>query len=82
VIKPGFSIAISQKYSRNLELSRILTAAIINDHFRSLLLNDPLSAVEKGYSDESFSLEPEEKKKIGNIHSSSLSDFAGQLSAI
>jgi hypothetical protein len=82
MIKPNCSVNYSQKPLLNLELSRILTAAVINNHFRSLLLNDPISAIERGYSGESFSLGAEETERLGTIHVGSLSDFAAQLSAI
>jgi hypothetical protein len=82
MIKQNSSAICPHKPPLNLELSRILTAAVVNSRFRSLLLNDPISAVEIGYSDESFSIGADEKEKLGAIHVSSLSDFAARLSAI
>jgi len=81
MIKPNCSFS-TQKPARNQELSRILSAAVVNSHFRSMLLNDPASAIACGYSGESFSLGLNEQKKLGAIHASSLADFAAQLSAI
>ncbi len=81
MIKPNCSVK-SQKPFSNQELSRILSAAVVNNHFRSMLLNDPASAIAGGYSGESFSLGSVEQKKLGAIHASSLADFARQLSVI
>ncbi len=67
---------------RNQEVSRILSAAVVNSHFRLLLLADPVSAISGGYSGESFSLSMTEKEKLGTIRASSLADFARQLTAV
>jgi hypothetical protein len=66
----------------NQELSRILSAAVINNRFRSQLLNDPLSAVTSGYSGERFSLENEEMQKLRSINAGNLADFAAQLTKL
>ncbi len=81
MIKPNCSFS-TQKPVRNQELSRILSAAVVNSHFRSMLLNDPVSAIAGGYSGESFSLGSTEQQKLGAIRASSLADFAAQLSAV
>lgn len=82
MIKANFSSLSTQKPVSNQEISRILSAAVVNSHFRSLLLNDPVSAIAGGYSGESFSLGYSEQKKLGAIRASSLADFAAQLSAV
>jgi hypothetical protein len=82
MIKPNSSTLNAQNPLKNQELSRILSAAVVNSHFRSKLLNDPISAIDNGYSGESFSLGAKEQKRLGAIHASSLADFAAQLSAI
>jgi len=80
MIKPNSSYS-TQKPFRNQELSRILSAAVVNNHFRTLLLNDPASAIAGGYCGECFSLGSCEQKKLGAIRASNLADFARQLSA-
>lgn len=65
--------------SRQNEYSRILTAAVINAHFRQLLLSDPAVAIASGYGGEAFHLPKEEKKRVASIRASSLEDFACQL---
>jgi hypothetical protein len=60
-------------------LSRLLTAAVINQRFRHLLLTNPETALAAGYNGESFSLANEEKDLVLSIHAKSLADFARQL---
>lgn len=67
---------------KNQGISRILSAAVINNRFRSLLLSDPVSAVSKGYGGECFFLKEEEKKRLSVFHACDLADFAAQLSTI
>ncbi|MCD6577148.1 MAG: hypothetical protein J7K66_03940 [Anaerolineaceae bacterium] len=64
------------------EYSRILSAAIINSHFRNMLLKDPAKAISNGYSGEQFDVNSEEKARLSTIQATSLADFAAQLSQI
>jgi hypothetical protein len=64
------------------EYSRILSAAIINSSFRSMLLSDPAKAIAGGYSGEKFNLGHADQKRLSTIHASSLADFAKQLANI
>ena len=82
MIKPNSSTLNTQNPLKNQELSRILSAAVVNSHFRSMLLRDPISAIASGYSGESFSLGTKEQKRLGSIRASNLADFAAQLSAV
>jgi hypothetical protein len=66
----------------NEEYSRILTAAVVNNQFRTLLLTNPGKAIESGYAGETFYLAREEKKKVAAIRATSLADFAAQLSQV
>jgi len=61
------------------EYSRILSAAVINAGFRSMLLSNPVNAVGSGYRGEHFKLGNEEKNHLAAIQAQSLSDFATQL---
>jgi hypothetical protein len=61
------------------ELSRLLTAAVINKKFRKLLLTEPAAALDSGYNGEPFRLASEEKDRVLAIRARSLADFAGQL---
>jgi hypothetical protein len=61
------------------ELSRLLTAAVVNRGFCKLLLTNPASALERGYNGESFRLGREERDLILSIRAKSLAEFAMQL---
>jgi len=64
------------------EYSRILSAAVINSHFRQMLLNDPVKAISNGYSGEQFNINSDEKVRLSTIRATSLADFATQLSQV
>jgi hypothetical protein len=69
----------SRKSAAQSEFSRILSAAVINSGFRSMLLSDPAKAVSGGYSGERFNLSRKDKNRLSSIHASSLAEFAAQL---
>ncbi len=71
-----------QNHTTSSEYSRILSAAVINSHFRAMLLSDPIKAVSSGYSGEEFNLNREDKNHLATIRATSLADFAAQLSNI
>jgi len=59
--------------------SRIISAAVINERFCNLLLNDPEQAISNGYSGETFEMNSEDKMILSSIRANNLSDFATQL---
>lgn len=61
------------------EMSRLITAAVVNQEFCNLLLTDPAMAVATGYNGESFHLATEEQELVLSIRATSLADFAKQL---
>lgn len=61
------------------EISRILTAAVINENFRKLLLANPDKALAAGYRGEPFHLAKEERSRLAAIRASSLAEFAAQI---
>jgi len=65
--------------SQRLEISRILTAAIIDENFRRQLLANPDQALTDGYRGESFHLAKEARNRLVAIRASSLAEFAAQL---
>jgi hypothetical protein len=65
--------------SHTPEYSRILSAAVINSGFRSMLLANPAKAVNGSYSGEKFNLDQTTQKRLSSIHATSLADFANQL---
>ncbi len=60
-------------------ISRLITAAVINQGFRKLLLSNPEKALITGYNGESFSLNGREKALILSIQATTLADFAIKL---
>lgn len=58
------------------EISRIMTAAVVNIKFRQLLLNNPLLAVKMGYGDETFILEQAAADQLASIQATTLEEFA------
>jgi hypothetical protein len=63
----------------NGEMSRLVTAAVVNKKFCDLLLTSPAAALAAGYNGESFYLTPQEQEVVISIRASSLTDFAIQL---
>jgi hypothetical protein len=63
----------------NGELSRLITAAVVNQKFCNLLLTNPATALATGYGGESFYLTTEEQELILSIQATTLADFATQL---
>lgn len=61
------------------ELSRLLTAAIVNEQFKTLLLDDPGSALANGYLGETFQLTEEERALLVSIRAGTLTELAKQL---
>lgn len=61
------------------EISRILTAAVINENFRKLLLTNPGKALAAGYRGEPFHLATEERSQLAAIRANSLAEFAAQI---
>jgi hypothetical protein len=61
------------------ELSRLLTAAVVNRNFCNMLLTNPANALDAGYNGESFRLAKEEKALILSINAKSLTEFALKL---
>jgi hypothetical protein len=67
---------------RDREFSRILSAAVVNEKFRRLLLSNPGMAIQVGYGGEAFHLAEKEAERVSLIHAASLADFATQMSNI
>jgi hypothetical protein len=70
-----------QQTPSSANISRLISAAVINQRFRKLLLTNPEMALVSGYNGESFRLEREEKELVLSIQATSLSDFAMKVYA-
>ncbi|MDP2966788.1 MAG: hypothetical protein Q8N39_12255 [Pelolinea sp.] len=69
-------------HSVNSEISRIISAAVVNKRFCSALLSNPSTAISQGYCGEPFRLSMEQKDRISMINEHSLEGFAAQLAQI
>jgi len=63
------------------EYSRILTAAVVNEKFRKLLLSDPEMAVRMGFGGEAFHLDKADTHRLASIRATSLAEFARQMNS-
>ncbi len=77
--RPSQTDLATQTLPQSKEINRLLTAAVVNRKFCSLLLADPIQAVTSGYNGETFALTPEEVQQIRTIKASTLRDFVLQL---
>ena len=82
MLKQINTTASPKRQLASAEYSRILSAAVINNRFRQMLLSDPIKAISNGYSGEKFDINNDEKNRLATIQASSLADFAAQLSQI
>ena len=73
------SLGPTLKFRPQQEISRILTAAVINTRFRQMLLSNPAGAIAKGFGGEAFHLGIETRQYLASIQATSLEDFASQL---
>src|SRR5678815_2359342 len=63
------------------DLNRMLSAAVVSQRFRTLLLSDPQAALHNGYQGESFELSESERNAVLAIRAGDLREFAAQLLA-
>jgi hypothetical protein len=61
-------------------ISRLISAAVVNQRFCKLLLTNPEKAIASGYNGETFRLDRKEQELILSIQASSLADFAVKVS--
>lgn len=61
------------------EISRIMTAAVVSLTFRKDLLQNPMSAITRGFGDETFLLEQDQAEQISKIHATTLEEFATKI---
>ena len=74
--------SIKAKYATDSEISRIVSAAVVNKRFCSALLSNPVAAISQGYFGEPFRLSAEQKDRISTIKENSLESFAARLAQI
>lgn len=73
------SVNLASKPIISSGLSRVFSAAVVNQQFCSMLLEDPTQALKRGYLGETFALSNEEHDLIISIRAKTLSDLAKQV---
>lgn len=68
---------VKSPYSEGLR--RVFAAGVVNREFCYTLLQDPSTALGKGYLGETFDLTPDERTILVSIRAKSLSDLARQM---
>lgn len=61
------------------ELGRLIHAAVVNTHFRQLLLANPLNMIDRGYLGESFHFPSEMKEQIRELQAGNLEEFSSRM---
>lgn len=69
----------SNPFLNSKEISRLLTAAVVNGKFCRLLLSDPVRALAVGYNGESFNLTRAERERLYSIRATSLEELSRGL---
>ena len=60
----------------HIGLGHLLAAAVVNRQFREMLLEDPETALQRGYLGQRFNLSREERERLTSIRAQSLADLA------
>jgi hypothetical protein len=77
---PNVEICPQQDYStRNDELNRLLSAAVVSKSFRNMLLTSPEDALASGYQGEIFNLSDADRSWLFSIKPTNLVDLAANL---
>jgi hypothetical protein len=74
-----FSTKVTSNSNVSSGLSQVFAAAVVNQQFCNMLLQDPSIALQKGYLGQTFSLRKEEQDLITTIRAKSLADLAKQI---
>ena len=75
----SFSTKLPSRPNVSSGLSQVFAAAVVNQQFCDMLLQDPSIALQKGYLGQTFALKKEEQDLITSIRAKSLSDLAKQI---
>lgn len=57
-------------------LGHLFAAAVVNRQFREMLLEDPETALQRGYLGERFELSRDERERLTSVRAHSLADLA------
>jgi hypothetical protein len=79
LVTPNAYTGSFPRKSNGREISRLISAAVVNNGFCQMLLKNPKMAIDHGFKGETFSFEREEQDLILSIRASNLAEFANQL---
>jgi hypothetical protein len=75
----SLNFKIMEQSSNHVAVNRLLAAAVVDQNFRRLLLDDPELALRDGYQGEIFPVTPQEHILICSLHARTLPELASQL---
>jgi hypothetical protein len=78
-VQPAMSFLMPLHVDNHRELDRLLAAAVVNQKFCRMLLENPELALQLSYPEETFLFSEEERNLLLSICADTLADFAGQL---
>lgn len=78
-LQSSVSMMVSPSLEDNLEISRLLAAAVVNPSFCRVLLVDPEQAIENGYQEETFLLSDAARYLLLLIRADSLVELAQKI---
>lgn len=73
------TVTVAPMTLQSIGLSRMFAAAVVNQQFCEMLLNNPQEALRKGYLGETFMLTKDERDLIVSIRARSLADLAREI---
>lgn len=62
-------------------LGHVFAAAVVSRQFREILLEDPETALQRGYLGEQFELSHEERERLTSVRAHSLADLVKTITA-
>ncbi|RJP54837.1 MAG: hypothetical protein C4583_01590 [Anaerolineaceae bacterium] len=62
-------------------LGHVFAAAVVSRQFREILLEDPETALQRGYLGEKFELSHEERERLTSVRAHSLADLVKTIAA-
>ena len=77
----GYTVSGLDNYPSRESL-RVLSAAVVSNRFRQILLSNPRRAIASGYAGETFHMEDSEIDWMSSIRAENLADFARQMGEV
>lgn len=87
--RPSFFVLMRRGFANHLQewahpeysegMRKIFSAAVVNREFCDMLLENPATAIDKGYHGETFTITPDERSLITSIRARTLGDLGKQV---